>query len=66
MPRTNRQNILLKHDQTLKALEKALSYQTELHTKFLEHHPDYAEGYANICLMLCQVIEFVKKMREYV
>lgn len=66
MPRNKRQNILLRHDQTISALEKALSYQTELYEKFLEPHPEYSEGYANICMMLTQTIEFVKKMKEFI
>lgn len=66
MPRNKRGNIKLRHDQTVTALEKALSYMTELYEMFLEPHPDYAEGYANICMMLCQTIEFVKKMKEFI
>lgn len=65
-PRNKRGNIKLRHDQTVSALEKALSHMTEMHTMFLKPHPDYAAGYANICLMLCQVIEFVKKMKEFI
>lgn len=66
MPRNKRGNIKLKHDQTVTHLETALRYQTELHTMFQEPHPEYAEGYANICMMICQTLEFVKKMKEFI
>ncbi|TEU17335.1 MAG: hypothetical protein E3J21_08615 [Anaerolineales bacterium] len=66
MPRNKRGDIKLKHDQTITHLETALRYQTELYNLFLEPHPDYAEGYGNICMMLVQVLEFVKKMKGFI
>jgi len=66
MPRSNRQNVLLRHDQTLGALEKAIDYLSELHDMFAPHHPQYAVGYKNILYMLAQAHEFVEKMREHV
>lgn len=66
MPRTNRQNILLRHDQTLGALEKAIEYLAELHDKFAPHHPQYAVGYENILYMLAQAHEFVEEMKGHV
>lgn len=66
MPRNKRGNIKLRHDQTVAALEKALSHMTEMNVVFQQHHPGHSEGYANICMMICQVIEFVKKMKEFI
>lgn len=66
MPRTKRQNILLRHDQILGALEKAVVYLAELHDMFEPVHPEYAVGYKNILFMLAQAHEFVEKMREFV
>jgi predicted AAA+ superfamily ATPase len=66
MPRTKRQNILLRHDQILAALEKAADYTAELHDMFAAVHPEYAKGYKNILYMVAQAHEFVEKMREYV
>jgi hypothetical protein len=66
MPRTRRQNILLRHDQTLGALEKAIEYLAELHDMFASVHPEYAVGYKNILMMVAQSHEFVGKMREFV
>jgi len=56
----------LKHDQTLKAIEKATGYMAELHDAFSGPHPDYAEGYKNIVWMLAQTHEFVEKMKSFV
>ena len=66
MPRTKRQEILLKHDQILKAIEKAIEYLSLLHDMFSGPHPDYAEGYKNIIMMLAQAHEFVEKMKGFV
>lgn len=66
MPRTKRQNVLLRHDQTLGALEKAVGYVAELHDMFAAVHPEYAVGYKNILYMLAQAHEFVEKMKSYV
>jgi len=66
MPRTKRQNILLRHDQILGALEKALEYLAELHDMFAPVHPEYAKGYENLIMMLAQTHEFVEEMKEHV
>lgn len=66
MPRTNRQNILLRHDQTLAALEKAITYLAELHDQFAPVHPQYATGYENILYILAQAHEFVEQMKNFV
>lgn len=66
MPRTKRQNVLLRHEQILGALEKAIEYLAELHDMFSEPHPEYAKGYKNILMMLAQAHEFVEKMKEFV
>lgn len=66
MPKTKRDQIKMRHDQILLHLETAMGYADELHDLYLEAHPDYADGYANICLMLAQVHEFVEKMKSFV
>lgn len=66
MPRTKRQNILLRHDQTLAALEKAITYLDELHKQFKPVHPQYAVGYESILIMLSQAHEFVEEMKGHV
>ena len=66
MPRTKRQNVLLRHDQTLGAIEKAIDYLAELHDMFAPVHPKYAEGYKNILIMLAQAHEFVATMKGFV
>lgn len=66
MPRTRRQNVLLRHEQILGALEKAISYTAELHDMFAPVHPEYAVGYKNILYMLAQAHEFVEKMKGFV
>jgi benzoyl-CoA reductase/2-hydroxyglutaryl-CoA dehydratase subunit BcrC/BadD/HgdB len=66
MPRTNRQNIILRHDQILRSLEKSISRLSDLHDMFAPHHPQYAVGYENIIYMLAQAHEFVEKMKEHV
>lgn len=66
MPRTKRQNILLRHDQILGALEKAISYLAELHDMFEPVHPEYAVGYKSILFMVAQAHEFVEKIKEHV
>lgn len=66
MPRSKRQNVLLRHDQALNALEKAIDYLAELHDQFAPVHPQYAKGYENILYMLAQAHEFVEKMKEFV
>lgn len=66
MPRTKRQNILLRHDQTLNAIEKAIDYLAELHDMFGGPHPEYAKGYRNIIMMLAQAHDFVEKMKGFI
>lgn len=66
MPRTKRQNVLLRHDQTLAAIEKAVDYLAELHDMFANVHPEYAVGYKNIIYMLGQAHEFTEKMKGFV
>jgi predicted AAA+ superfamily ATPase len=66
MPRTKRQNILLRHDQILGALEKAIDYLAELHDMFEPQHPEYAIGYKNILYMLAQAHEFVEQLKGHV
>lgn len=66
MPRTKRQNVLLRHDQTLKAIEKAVDYLAELHDMFASVHPEYATGYENILVILAQAHTFVEKMKSFI
>jgi len=66
MPRTKRQDILLRHDQILGAIEKAVTYLSELHDMFSGPHPEYAKGYEAILMMLAQAHEFVEKMRGFI
>ena len=66
MPRSTRDTIKLRHDQTLKALEKAITYVAELHDMFSGPHPDYAVGYENILVILATAHEFVEKMRSFI
>ena len=66
MPRTKRQNVLLRHDQTLSAIEKAIGYLAELHDMFSGPHPDYAKGYENIIMILGQAHEFMEKMKGFI
>jgi len=66
MPRTKRQEILLRHDQILNALEKTLGYLADLHDQFAPVHPEYAKGYENIIMILAQAHEFVEKIRDFV
>jgi len=58
--------MLLKHEQTLKAIEKAIGYMSELHEAFSEHHPEFCKGYENIIMMLTQTHDFVTDMRKFV
>lgn len=66
MPRTTRQNILLRHDQILAAIEKATGYLAELHDMFSGPHPEYTKGYENIIVMLATAHEFVEKMKSFI
>ena len=66
MPRSKRDHIKLKHDQTMKALEKAIAYVAELHDMFSGPHPDYAKGYENILVILATAHEFVEKMKGFI
>ena len=66
MPRSTRDTIKLRHDQTLKALEKAITYVAELHDMFSGPHPDYAVGYENILVILATAHEFVEKMKGFI
>ena len=66
MPRSKRDHIKLKHEQTLKALEKAIAYVAELHDMFSGPHPDYAKGYENIIIILAQAHGFVEKMKGFI
>ena len=66
MPRTKRQNVLLRHAQTLAAIEKAIDYLAELHDMFAPVHPEYAKGYENIIVILAQAHEFVEKMKGFI
>jgi hypothetical protein len=66
MPKTTRDKIKNRHDQILTHLETAMGYADELHDMYEEAHPDYAEGYANICLMLAQVHEFTETMKSFI
>ena len=66
MPRSTRDTIKLRHDQTLKALEKAIAYVAELHDMFSGPHPEYAKGYENIIVILATAHEFVEKMKGFI
>lgn len=66
MPRTKRQDILLKHDQILNHLQTVIDYLALLHDMFSGPHPDYAKGYENIIIILAQAHEFVEKMKEFI
>ena len=66
MPRSKRDHIKLKHNQTLKALEKAIAYLAELHDMFSGPHPEYAKGYENIIVIVAQAHEFVEKMKGFI
>ena len=66
MPRSKRDTIKLKHDQTMKALEKAVTYLSELHDMFSGPHPEYAKGYENIIVIVTQAHEFVEKMKGFI
>lgn len=66
MPRSKRQNILLRHDQALGAIEKAIDYLAELHDQFAPAHPEYAKGYKNILTMLALAHDFLEKMKGFV
>ena len=66
MPRSTRDTIKLRHDQTLKALEKAIAYVAELHDMFAIPHPEYTKGYENIIIILAQAHEFVEKMKSFI
>ena len=66
MPRSKRQNVILRHEQALQAIEKALDYVAELHDMFAVHHPDHARGYENILYVLAQGYEFLDKMKSFV
>ena len=66
MPRSKRDHIKLKHDQTMKALEKAIAYVAELHDMFSGPHPNYAKGYENILVILATAHEFVEKMKGFI
>lgn len=65
-PRTKRQNIILRHDQILAALEKAVEYLAELHDMFSGPHPEYAKGYEAILMMLAQAHSFVEDIKKHV
>ena len=66
MPRSKRGEIKLKHDQTLRALEKAIARMSELHDMFSGPHPTYAKGYENIIIILAQAHGFVEKMKGFI
>lgn len=66
MPRNRRGDLKLKHDQIMNHIETAMAYTSELHNLFLEPHPDHAEGYANICVVLAQAHEFVSMMKRFI
>jgi len=50
----------------MKAIEKATGYIDDLHNTFIEVHPEYSKGYANILIMLATAHEFVEKMKSFV
>lgn len=66
MPKSKRDRILMRHDQIIGHLEKAIVFTDKLEEMFKTHHPEYSDGYATICVMLAQTLEFVKKMRSFV
>lgn len=66
MPRTKRQNIILRHDQIMDAITKAITYLAELHDMFSDVHPEYSDGYENIIMMLAQAHAFVEKMKSFI
>lgn len=66
MPKTTRDLIKRRHDQIQTHLDRSIAYLSELYAQFLEHHPDYSEGYENIIMMLMQAKEFVEKMKSFV
>ena len=66
MPRSKRDEIKLKHNQAMKAIEKAIAHLAKLHDMFNTVHPEYAKGYENIIIILAQAHEFVEKMRSFI
>lgn len=66
MPRSKRDDIKLKHNQVLNHIETAIEYLSLLHDMFSAPHPDYAQGYENIIMVLAQAHEFVEKMKGFI
>lgn len=66
MPTSKRGQLKRKHDQAVNGLIRAAAYLADLHKIYNEHHPDRAEGYEAILMIVLQAIEFIEKMRQHV
>lgn len=66
MPSSRRDMLKKKHDAILNALDRCIGWSLELYSLFKPDHPDYAEGYSNILVMLHQLKEFVGKMKGFI
>jgi hypothetical protein len=65
-PTSKRDAIKRKHKAIDNALIRCQEWTLELYNMFLIPHPDYAEGYNNILVMLEQTRAFVKSMKKHV
>lgn len=66
MPTSKRDYIKRKHNAIDNALARSQGWLQELHDQFLAHHPDYAEGYECIAVMVEQARQAVLKMKSFI
>lgn len=66
MPTSKRDLIKRKHVAIVNALDRSMGWTLELRDQFAEPHPDYAEGYQAILVMLAQAREFTEKMKSFI
>ncbi len=66
MATSKRDLIKRKHTAIHNSLTRALGWSIELSNQFKEHHPDYAQGYNSIALMIDQTRDFIDKMKAHI
>lgn len=66
MPSSRRDKLKRKHTAIAKAILRCQGWTLELHELFKEPHPDYAEGYNTILIMLEQTLAFINKMKSFI
>lgn len=66
MPTSKRDLVKRKHTAISNALTRCIGWTQDLLGQFADPHPDYAEGYANILIMLEQTRIFIERMKDHI